>query len=514
MAEKVMKQTQTSIWVPPDDGKFNAAEVFQVGQAGLGDVTLPGLGERTIFYGTDAYGNPVPLGYERAAPGQPTTTVENYLTRYRDLIQKVREEAGCSYLQLRISSCMRIDHPNGWDTLIHLEETQPGDTTISAPTSREFADSRIGMSTPITGLYHVFWVTQSLTALTTTETTDLNGITFLSDLEPCDDCGGGYPGPDQIGYIACDAAGATTANILYTANGGSTWAATSADPFAADEHADFPLVFRKDEDEFRLIVARITTDGSNPAEIAWDDITFGAEGTTTWNTVNVGSNNGDIITAMFWPKWNRLYAATDNNTIHLSTDQGETWSTIHTGSQPIRAFTLNPRDNSVYAVGDSNTILRETGFSGTFSALTGPTGTNNSNAITVASDGTIWLGNGTSIFYTSSTTPTAAGQWTSQKDFGTNHSVRQIDCKAGPQVRAGLGGSSQLIHVLVNDSTANEGDMWIAADGKSLNEIKNLTNSGYNRCYFSPVNPNLAFICGEDNGSTGVIHKLAPAGGV
>lgn len=516
MTDKIAKQTQAAIWIPPDDGLFNAAIAFQLGQAGLGDITLPGPGDRSVFYGTDPFGNPIPQGFERSAPGQPSTTLENYVTTLRDNIQKMRDLAQCRYVQLRIHDCIRLDHPNGWRRIIHLGNVQTGDATISAPVSREYGDARIGQSHPMNGLYHVEWIMQALTSLTTSETNDLNGVTFLADLEPCEDCGGGYPGPDQIGYIACDAVGAGTANILYTSDAGATWATTSADPFAADEHADFPLVFRKDEDEFRLIVARITTDGANAAEIAWDDITFGSENTTTWNTVDVGSNNGDIITALFWPKWDRLYAATDNNTIHLSTDQGETWSTVNTGSQPIRAFARNPRNGNVYAVGDSNTILVEKGESGTFEAITGPTGSNASNAIAVASDGSLWLGNGTSVFHTDGNAlPTAAGQWTSAKSFGSNHSVKDIDCKAGALVRAGMGGDSQLVHVLVNDGTANEGDMWLTADGGgSFREIPNKTNSGYNNCYFSPVDQNLAIIVGEDDGSTGIIHKLSPDGGV
>lgn len=511
---KVAQQTMTSIWTPPDDGLFNAAEVFQLGQAGLGDITLPGPGARTTFYGTSPFGQPVPLGAERAAPAQPATTIENYITMYRDLIQKMRDLGQCRYVQMRVHDCMAINHPNGWQWMVHLRG-QVGDGTISAPTSREFADARIGQSHPFTADYHVVLIKQKLTLLTTTETVAANGVVFLSDPEPCDDCGGGYPGPDQIGYIACDADTGVSANLLYTTNGGGSWTTgTSADPFGSNEHADFPLVHRKDDDEFRLVVARITTDGSNAAEIAYADVTFGAEGTTSWTTVDVGSNNGDIITAMFWPKWGRMYAATDNNTIHVSTDQGATWTTAHTASNPVRAFARDAVTGNVYTAGDSNELLVEKGDSGTFESLTGPTGSNNSSAIAVARDGTIWLGNGTSIFYTTNKLPSATGQWTSSKDFGSNHGVETIDLKAQNHAAKQSGGDSQLVWVVVNDSSAGEGDVWYTVDGGGLwTEVDNLSNNGYNAGYFSPADPNWAIVVGEID-TTARIHKLSPVSGV
>lgn len=68
MAEQIAKQTEAAIWLQ-QDGTFTAAAPFQRGQAGLGDITLPGPGDRTVFFGTSAFGNPVPLGAERAPPG-------------------------------------------------------------------------------------------------------------------------------------------------------------------------------------------------------------------------------------------------------------------------------------------------------------------------------------------------------------------------------------------------------------------------------------------------------------
>lgn len=507
---KVAKQTNSVIWLQPD-GPFTAAAPFQRGQAGMGDITLPGPGERTVFFGTGANGSAVPLGVEQGTPGTPTTTIENYVTFFRDSVQKMRQLGDCRNVQLRIHDCLSLDHAGGWAYMIHLGQGQVGDGTISAPASREFAGARIGQSHSFNPTYDVVWVRQALTALTTTETEDLNDVTFIFEPEGCDNCGNGYPGPDEIGFIACDAGSAATANILYTNDGGSTWTAMSTDPFASDEHTSHIVARFLNKTQFRIIVSRITTDGSNPAEIAYGDVTIGAEGTVTWTAANVGSTNGDVIEAAFWPKFNRLYVATAGD-IYLSTDQGESFTSIYTGSNVINGFALDAQNDRVYAVGASNTILVEKGDSGTFEALTGPTGSDASTAVAVGNDGSLWLGNGISIFYTRNSLPNAAAQWASSKSFGTNHAVKKISLKGGERA---LGGDSQLIHALVNDGTGNEGDIWLTADGGAYwEEVTNLTNSGYNAAYFSPIDDNLAFIAGEDNGSTGVIHKLSPEGGV
>lgn len=507
---KEAKQSNAAIWIQPD-GPFTAASPFQRKQAGLGDITLPGPGERTVFFHKAANGRPVPGGTEQGTPGTPSTTIENYVAFTRDSVQKMRQLGTCRNVQLRLHDCLSLDHAGGWDFLIHLGQGQVGDGTISAPVSRDAESARIGQSHTFNPIYDVVWIRQSITALTTTETEDLNDVAFVSEPEGCDNCGNGYEGPDKIGYIACDAGAAATANILYTNDGGSTWAATSADPFAADEHAGTVAVRFLNKTQLRVIVGRLTTDGSNPAEIAYADVTIGAEGTTTWTTVDVGSTNGDVMEAIFWPKFNRLYAAAGGD-IFLSEDQGESWTSVYTGSNTINGFARDPENDNVYAVGASNTILVEKGESDTFEALTGPTGSDDSGAVAIGNDGTVWLGNGTSIFYSRNSLPTAATQWTSSKSFGANHAVKEISLKGGDRA---LGGDSQLVHLMVNDGTANDGDIWMTADGGAYwEEITNKTNSGYNAAYFSPVDDNLAFIVGEDDGSTGVIHKLSPDGGV
>lgn len=513
MPDKIVKQTMAAYWIP-QDGPFKAATPFQLSQAGLGDIVLPGQGDRTVFYGTTAFGGPLALGFERSAPGTPSTNIENYLTVFRDAVQKMRELGQCRYVQLRVHDCLGLDHPGGWAVLVHLENGQAGDTTISTPVSREYGDARIGMSTPFQPLYGFMWFAQSLTKLTTSEVNAANDIIFLSDQEGCDDCGNGYPGPDQIGYIACDAVSLGTANILYTPDGGATWAATSADPFAADEHASHLALRFLNKNQLRLIASRVTADAGNPAEIAYADVTLGDEGTTVWTAVNVGATNTETISAIAWPEFGRLYAATSGGDIYLSTNQGESFSLIYDGSTQINKIVAAPNGN-VYAVGATNTLLVEKGQSGIFEVLTGPTGTDDSYSIAIAKDA-LWLGNGTSIFYSRNLLPNNAGQWVSSKSFGANHSVRDIHVKTVPNILGSPELRSQTLHVMVNDSVGNEGDVWLTADGGGYYQqvSPSFSNSGFNAMFFSSSDPNRGVAVGEVDTGTAMIALLSPEGGV
>jgi hypothetical protein len=197
-----------------------------------------------------------------------------------------------------------------------------------------------------------------------------------------------------------------------------------------------------------------------------------------------------------------MYASAGQE-IFTSTNQGESWTEAYSGSNAINAFAMD-EDENIYAAGASNEILFEDeGNRDSFSAKTGPSGGGAFTALVVSNDfsgGILYAGNGQSI-YKSTNNAGSAGGWTSLKDFGSNHVVQGIGL---------VEDNSQIMWVLVSDTTSNEGDVWYSLDGgNSFTEVTNLTNSGYNQIVFSKSDPNLAFIAGEDNGTTGVLHKLA-----
>jgi hypothetical protein len=257
--------------------------------------------------------------------------------------------------------------------------------------------------------------------------------------------------------------------------------------------------------QYRVVVGRGTADAGNAAEIAYGDFTFGAPGTTTWNNVDVGSTTSEIIEALEWLFYDRMYAAAGGD-IYVSTNQAESWGTaIYTGTTVINAFAAD-KDDNVWAVGESNLILRELGKSGTFDTRVGPSGGGTFYSVAVANDGRLYAGNGQYI-YMSNNSAQNTGGWTELHDFGANHSVVEIHCAGQAEVD---NGDSQLITAIVDDSTPGNGEVWRSWDGgNSWNKTTELTNQGYNAAYFSRQDDNLGIIVGDTSGSYGVVHKFS-----
>jgi hypothetical protein len=434
----------------------------------------------------------------------PGITIERYQGLGIDVIEDIATRQACRYIQERITNgCIGVDSPSAWCKLYHFGRALAGDGSPGDAPNLDGSDTNPTLSDPFLAESVIVLVNQALSRITTSETDNLTDIIFLDDPESCSECANGYPGPDVIGYIST-ASASGTGDVLYTNDGGATWAATSADPFAATETGDFLVWNWISKTQIRLGIARTTADAAAAAEIAYADVDVTAPQTTVWTTVDLTGANNEVVEFSLWPRLSgfidRWYVARGSGDIDLSQDQGATWSEIYTGgTNAINHMNVDPRGN-VYAVGASNTILKETAQSGTFAALVGPTGGGAFTSIAIAKDGTIWAGNGTSLFRNSNDAASAGG-WTSVKNFGANHSVIGIDI---------IGDDSQLIRVVVEDGTGTDGDVWRSEDGGGfIREITDLSNSGYAGFYFSKDNVNLGWIVGDADGGTGLIHKLA-----
>jgi hypothetical protein len=497
--------TQHSIWVAPN-GNFTAAKPFQIGQVGATGKNVP-RGSRTAVFGRDAYGRPRIVSALNEVPADlPSMTINRYQGVGIDVLEDIATRQACRYIQERISSgCIGIDNPSAWCKLYHLSRAVAGDGSPGDGPNLDGSETNPTLSDPFIGEKLLVLVEQTLSRITTSETDNLTDIIFLDDPETCTDCVSGYPGPDVVGYISTESASGT-GDVLYTADGGDTWAATSADPFAATETGDYLVWNWISKTQFRLGIGRTTADVAAAAEIAYADVDVATPATTTWTLVDLTGANNEPVDFMLWPHLSgfidRWYAARGGGDIDISTDQGATWTETFAGSNQINHMEVDPRGN-VYAVGASNTILKETAQSGTFAALVGPAGGGAFTSIAIGTDGTIWAGNGTAL-YRNSNDAGSAGGWTSVKDFGANHAVIGIDI---------IEDVSQLIRVVVEDGTGTDGDVWRSEDGGGfIREVSDLSNSGYSGYYFSRDNINLGWIVGAADSGTGLIHKLAESG--
>lgn len=486
---EIIKQNRLGIWVQPNSA-FTAMSLLGVDSSGTDDWVEPGT-DKAPQIGVDRFGRFVNVTSNLTPPGDyPSTTIQVYQKDAIAFLKRRFDEQGEFYLQRRYNGCLPLDNPTGWTWLQHLGRTIVTQRTTGGGPALPATGNAVVSPAAVKGEYVVEWVKGTIASQTTGEAEQLNSVTMITDLSGC----AGYPGHDKILYTAANAGSGATANIYATNNAGSTWTVLGTDPGAADEHLGFLAYSFINTTQFRLLVARTSTDAGNPAEIWYGDFTIGAETTApTWTSVNVGSTNGDVIQGLAWLFYDRIYAAAGGD-IFISSDQGATFgSTIYSGSTAITDFAKSPVDGSVWAVGASNLILREANRSGTFNTKTGPSGGGAFSAVTVANDGTIFAGNGTAI-YRSSNGAINTGGWTSLKNFGTNRTVHRIRCGGGSRAN---GGDSQLIMAAVGRSTGGASEFWLSADGGATwEQITGLPSANILDAVFSDVNETNAYFCG------------------
>lgn len=491
-----LKQNRYNVWYQPN-GPHTAFKPLGQGSTSATGGSHPGPGF-TPVYSTDRFGQPVVEDVQVDPPsGLPTRTIGFYEVAAVHPLEKMQARGCDVYLQIRVSECGTLDNPTQWDTITHYGRARVGDMTPADGPVTPFGGAIASGSANVTARYQFKVVKVTLSALTTTEANNLLDIAWLTDAQ-CGDCGSGYK-TDQVAYIVCSPAGGATANVLYTANGGGSWATTSADPFSADETINEVEWGWISPNQFRLIVSCGTAVAGAKPKIAYADVTLGAEATTVWTAVvstSTSAANNETVSALAWLFHDRLYIATSAGEIYVEGSQGESWAAtaVYTGSTAVNAFCKSPDGQNVWAVGASNLILRESRQSGVFATRTGPSGGGAMRAVAVAADNTLFVGNGSSI-YKSSNDAENTGGWTQLKDFGSNKVVEQI-LFGGELVSNG--GDSQVIRVVVDDTAGSTAALWETVDGgASWRQITTLSNTGYNAAKQSLIDNNKIIIVGD-----------------
>lgn len=507
--DSFLKQDRALLWVQKE-GPGTPWTPLGMGGTSVTGRSQPGP-TKTAVYGVNRYGQPVVLFTTKEPPGGlPSLTIGQYDEAEVSFLEK-RQKEGCPiYVQIRYTKCGSLDNPKLWDAIDHMGMGIVGDISPSDGPVTPYAGGALESSGNVQFDYGFRLVRSSLSALAGGGATALLDVAVVTDAL-CNDCGNGYPGPDRIVLIAtASAAGPAVAQLLISSNGGSTFSAVTG-PFAAAENTGFIDYDWIDTDKIRVIVGCTTTDAAALAKIAYADITLGDYTTVSWTVVVSTSATGavgEVLTSLAWMSNGRLYVATDGGDIYLINDQGESWAdaAISSPAVDILGFAKNHNGSNVWAFGETNTIMREVNESGTFTMRVGPNGGGNFTALAVANDSTLYAGNDTSLFKSINEAANEGG-WTLLKNFGTARVVKSIELSGGEAAR---GGDSQVIRVVVDNTTPGSGEVWESIDGGATwRQISVLANGGYNAAVASEVDNNMLLIVGDTSGGVGVIHKMA-----
>lgn len=494
MADKYYLAGEASLWAQPDGAN---TEPIYLGCHSLGDIDRPRGDSEPIWCQDETGTNKFKIvGTIKGAPGLITSTVTAKLTDDLDQLEKAEFPFT---LFANVSKAGRRDIFSNFDRIFVLGQTtitNEGITglVVSNPDDNAAAEQTFDISS------------ESLLRLATydvlrqsnlSETSNITDLAFVGESRPRTDETAPQKRTD-IGYASTSApAGspATTANVLRTINGGATWTAMAADPFAATENVIAVEVFYISRNTRRVVVARGTTDAGNPAEIAYTD----DEG-ATWTLVNVGSVNGQFAAtqfSLFALNQNNIWFGTNNGYVYKSSDSGGTWTAQQSGSitsGEIRCIRFVDRNVGWFG-GGTNIIARTIDGGGSWSAVSGPSAQaavvvnvvepiDRNRAWVGYADGEVYYTNDAGVTWTQRTSFTGSG-------IGSIRDIRFWDENLG---------------VMARNTAAPVGKlMWTPNGGYSWLDLVEPTNAGINAIEL--VSEWDFFVAGTAQGGLGFIAK-------
>jgi photosystem II stability/assembly factor-like uncharacterized protein len=370
MSEDYFSADMGTIWMQPDGP--NTAPRY-LGCHDMGDIAEP-IGDITQRFCPDPAGHGkwnVALT-SQAMPGRVTTSITTYVGATQDYLQQLREKNCPTGIYVHSSLCGRKDTFLNYDAGTMLRNAKIISRTKTKLAAREGADAsemtfEISADPPLAE----YWPLR-MTRLTTAETTDAWDIAIGGESFCSGPCGPTELPCDELA-VGCDHTAAAP-NVLFSGNGGTTWAAV-ASTFGVAEPISSVIAVQYGRGVTRYIIARgITAAGA--AQIAYTD-NLGA----AWTLVTVGAVatefipwNGDLFALDLYHIW----AGTDTGAgagghVYFSADGGATWALQLTTADVVKCIHFANYTDGI-AVGDSNGVYATTDGGTTWTTITGPAG--------------------------------------------------------------------------------------------------------------------------------------------
>lgn len=464
----------------------------------IDDITEP-LGDITNIQCPDPSGPSryKTVGQIQGAAGAITTSVTTDVTDELDELEYVRNCSFNLYVNM-IKSGRKDVFTNTARTFILLgcRLTQRSLTGLSARQSDD--EDRAGQSFDISAESLVRYVSLTLTRQSLSEAQHINDISFCND-EQCRTDESVQQGVCEVGFAVTDALAGSpdgVANVLKTTDG-ANWTATAADPFTAAEIIIAVECFGLGAETTRVVVARGTTDGANPPEIAYSD-----DSGANWVNVDIGATNALFVPfqhAMFALDRNNIWVGLNNGYIYYSSDTGLTWTAQHSGTITTQAINcIRFVDENVgWAAGANNAIMRTTDGGVSWSAVTGPSAQSGVaiNVVEPLDRNRAWLGYADGdLYYTT--------------DGGVNWTARAFTGSGSGQVRD-VRFLNDLIGYLAHNTSGPVGTVLVTWDGGYTWETKTTpTNVGLNALWM--CSEWYMYAVGEVQGGYSYIAKGAP----
>jgi hypothetical protein len=301
--------------------------------------------------------------------------------------------------------------------------------------------------------------------------------------------------------LSTEAIGAGTANVGRSIDYGNTWTLATADPFAADEDPIDPLIIDlPQEDKYRVIVFRASTDAANPSECAYTDVTPGtAAWAAAWTAVDIGGTNAWFITAAYKVHDGLILCGDDQGNVYYSKNKGVSWTLAsYGGSNDVRCFTQAP-DGTLWAGGDSTEVYYSEDDGVTWNAVTtAPAGA--VTAIAVNYEGYVFIVDNVTLLKYSA-------------DKGLSWNAVTVTAEAVTELKEIIFDEHGYTGIILVDDAGADDRLFRTEDG-GMNWIAQTTgtsNTGYNVAALP--SPNLVYIGGDVVSTTWIEKVFGPGEG-
>jgi len=500
----VAKSSQIALWIQPNGSN---TQPRYLGCHDVEDIVEPGGASNLLLcFDHGSLSGYKVVGSTKEPPGPIATAITTFIRETADYL----EDIACPFtLFEHWWKCGKPDVFTNYIRSFAVAHLEIGDKTL-AGMSRRSEDVESTQAFAITGWPPVLRLFKlGVMRQSTAETEGLNDIAFCNVPKCADECGEAA-GICEDGCAVGDAAAGSPTNeadVICTADSGSVWTATVADPFIGGEDIASFVCFYVGADTIRRVVARGTTDGGAPAEIAYSD-----NGGTSWTNVSMTLTPGGAAAPVgqYAIGGNSLYAldqyhiwlVTTGGYIYFSDDGAVTWTAqeqgaISAGANFIAVWFANENDG--FAGGVGNIIARTTDGGATWSAVTGPAAeaANDVQCVTRSRDTNIWWagydGN-TRLYYTTDD----GVNWTLRSFTGSGVALGEV---------ADIAFYNDLCGFMLSNTAAPLGTVHHTIDGGYTWEaLTTPTNAGLNALYVCGCNS--AYVVGEAL-TTAVILKVS-----
>ena len=424
------------------------------------------------------------VGMTYSPPGPSTVTLTELTDASLSALEKIYCPVTLLFAQIKNGKLTQI---NNAERVMIMKNAEP--TEDSYDNLVHHSDDNVSThGVPFSGDSDVVVVGQS-TALrqTTTETQSLNDI-HGNTKAICDD----KVNPGDYLIAAADAA-AAEANVLYSRDGGSTWEAAAAEPFAATESIMSCQWFQVDNETERWLVG-MEAPAADQGMVAYSD-DLGA----TWVTVNVGgaaAGHGSALGGtLHVVDATEIWLASAAGYIYKSIDGGEAWTAMEQGDLTTDDYNhIHMRGKRGVAVSDNGVVALTQDGGDNWYAGTVVTGTPDLLCCWMTDPNTIWIGDDDGDLWYS-------------EDFGTTWTERTGLTGAPTEIRDIEFFDTQVGFFAMDNVTPEGTIQQTILGGYSWRTVPTAGNSGINAVHV--VNQNLAFAVGEADGALAFIAKIA-----